>query len=270
MSKIHKERRIPFVVANWKINKLQSDVMDFLEKVNEKVPSEKVVETGIAAQDLFLADMVRATADSPIHIVAENVHWEDNGAYTGETSPKALKDVGAKYVLIGHFERRKFFNETDSTVNLKVTAALRNGLRPIIDVDEDMSTYAQFMDAQPSVAQVSAALAGVSVDQIRKVTIAYEPTWAIGSGEAASADQAQKAAYLIRQTLAKLYSPVIAEQVRILYGGSVTPNNAREIMSQEDIDGVLVGTAALDPDKFLQLVEIAKDPSVPNFDIDHV
>ncbi|MGX7051327.1 triose-phosphate isomerase [Leuconostoc palmae] len=270
MSKIHKERRIPFVVANWKINKLQSDVMDFLEKVNEKVPGEKVVETGIAAQDLFLADMVRATADSPIHIVAENVHWEDNGAYTGETSPKALKDVGAKYVLIGHFERRKFFNETDSTVNLKVTAALRNGLRPIIDVDEDMSTYAQFMDAQPSVAQVSAALAGVSVDQIRKVTIAYEPTWAIGSGEAASADQAQKAAYLIRQTLAKLYSPVIAEQVRILYGGSVTPNNAREIMSQEDIDGVLVGTAALDPDKFLQLVEIAKDPSVPNFDIDHV
>ncbi|MGO1281245.1 MAG: triose-phosphate isomerase, partial [Leuconostoc mesenteroides] len=158
---------------------------------------------------------------------------------------------------------------TDSTVNLKVTAALRNGLRPIIDVDEDMSTYAQFMDAEPSVAQVAAALAGVSVDQIRNVTLAYEPTWAIGSGEAASAVQAQKAAHLIRQTLAKLYSPVIAEQVRVLYGGSVTPDNARKIMLQKDIDGVLVGTSALDPEKFLQLVAIAQDPEVPEFNIEN-
>ena len=270
MTKTHKAQRVPFVVANWKINKLQADVVDFLAQVNGKVPDKQVVEIGIAAQDLFLSDMVRATADSPIHVVAENVHWEDSGAYTGETSPRALKDIGAKYGLIGHFERRKFFNETDSTVNLKVTAALRNGLRPIIDVDEDMSTYAQFMDVEPSVAQVAAALAGVSVDQIRNVTIAYEPTWAIGSGEAASADQAQKAAHLIRQTLAKLYSPVIAEQVRILYGGSVTPNNAREIMLQKDIDGVLVGTAALDPTQFLQLVEIVRDPNVPEFDVDHI
>ncbi|MGO3488707.1 MAG: triose-phosphate isomerase [Leuconostoc carnosum] len=270
MVRIHKEHRVPFVVANWKINKLQADVDDFLKQVNSEVPDQKIVETGIAAQDLFLANMVRDTVDSPIHVVAENVHWEDSGAYTGETSPKALKDIGAEYVLIGHFERRKFFNETDSTVNLKVTAALRNGLRPIIDVDEDMRTYAQFMDADPSVAQVAAALAGVSVDQIRNVTIAYEPTWAIGSGEAATADQAQKAAHLIRQTLAKLYSPVIAEQVRVLYGGSVTPENAREIMSQADIDGVLVGTAALDPKKFLQLVEIARDPNVPTFDTENV
>ncbi|MGO0155022.1 triose-phosphate isomerase [Leuconostoc koreense] len=265
----HNASRIPFVVANWKINKLHADVAEFLDQVNGKVPAENIVETGIAAQDLFLSDMVRATAHSPIHIVAENVHWEDSGAYTGETSPKALKDIGAKYVLIGHFERRKFFNETDSTVNLKVTAALRNGLRPIIDVDEDMSTYAQFMDAEPSVAQVAAALAGVSVDQIRNVTLAYEPTWAIGSGEAASAAQAQKAAHLIRQTLAKLYSPVIAEQVRVLYGGSVTPDNAREIMLQKDIDGVLVGTSALDPEKFLQLVAIAQDPEVPEFNIEN-
>ncbi|GHC20835.1 triosephosphate isomerase [Leuconostoc lactis KCTC 3528 = DSM 20202] len=270
MAKMHKAKRVPFVVANWKINKLQADVTDFLAQVNGRVPDQHVVETGIAAQDLFLADMVRATKETPVHVVAENVHWEDSGAYTGETSPKALKDIGVTYVLIGHFERRKFFNETDSTVNLKVTAALRNGLRPIIDVDEDMSTYAQFMDAEPSVAQVAAALAGVSVDQIRNVTIAYEPTWAIGSGEAASADQAQKAAHLIRQTLAKLYSPVIAEQVRILYGGSVTPHNAREIMRQKDIDGVLVGTAALDPDNFLQLVDIARDPDVPEFDVEHV
>lgn len=265
----HNASRVPFVVANWKINKLHADVADFLNKVNGKVPAQHIVETGIAAQDLFLSDMVRATADSPIHIVAENVHWEDSGAYTGETSPKALKDIGATYVLIGHFERRKFFNETDSTVNLKVTAALRNGLRPIIDVDEDMSTYAQFMDAEPSVAQVAAALAGVSVDQIRNVTLAYEPTWAIGSGEAASAVQAQKAAHLIRQTLAKLYSPVIAEQVRVLYGGSVTPDNAREIMLQKDIDGVLVGTSALDPEKFLQLVAIAQDPEVPDSNIEN-
>lgn len=266
-----KTRRIPFVVANWKINKLQSEIAEFLDDVNSKVPSQTVVETGIAAQDLFLADMVRATQDSPIHIVAENVHWEDAGAYTGETSPRALKDIGATYVLIGHFERRKFFNENDSTVNLKVMAALRNGLRPIIDVDEDMSKYAQFMDAEPLVAQVASALAGVSVDQIRNITIAYEPTWAIGSGEAATSEQAQKAAHLIRQTLAKLYSPVIAEQVRILYGGSVTPDNASALLQQPDIDGVLVGTAALDPVKFLELINIAKQPSMPGqFDTDEV
>ncbi|CAK8054773.1 triose-phosphate isomerase [Eupransor demetentiae] len=250
--------RVPFVLANWKINKLQGEVKDFIEKVNDKVPAADVVETGIAAQDIFLADMIRETAQSPVQVVAENVHWEDSGAFTGETSPRALADIGVNYVLIGHFERRKFFNETDSTVNLKVTAALRNGLKPIIDIDEDMSAYAQFMDAEPAVAQVAAALAGVSVDQIRNITIAYEPTWAIGSGEAASAEQAQKAAHLIRQTLAHLYSPSISEKVRILYGGSVNPDNASEIMSQPDIDGVLVGKAALDPDQFLKLAQIAK------------
>lgn len=257
----YKNCRIPFVVANWKINKLQGQVFDYLEKVNQQVPDSSVVEAGIAAQDIFLADMVRETESSPIHVVAENVHWQDAGAYTGETSPRALADLGVTYVLIGHFERRKFFNETDATVNLKVMAALRNGLKPIVDIDEDMSVYTQSMEAQPAVAQVAAALAGVSVDQIRNVTIAYEPTWAIGSGEAASAQQAQKAAQLIRQTLAQLYSPSIAEKIRILYGGSVDINNAAQIMGQADIDGVLVGRAALDPEQFLSLVAIAQQTS---------
>ncbi|MDF7627540.1 triose-phosphate isomerase [Leuconostocaceae bacterium ESL0723] len=254
----HKIQRKPFVVANWKMNKLAHQVHEFLDEVMPPLAQVDQVEAGIAAQDIFLADMVRQTADSPLQVVAENVHWEDYGAYTGETSPRALADIGVRYVLVGHFERRKFFNETDATVNLKVNAALRNGLKPIIDIDEDMRAYAQFMDAEPAVAQVAAALAGVAVDQVRNVTIAYEPTWAIGSGEAASADQAQKAAHLIRQTLAHLYSPVIAEKIRILYGGSVTVDNARSIMGQPDIDGVLVGKAALHPKAFLDLVDIAQ------------
>lgn len=251
-------RRTPFIVANWKLNKLHKEVEAYLDTLNGKLPSSDEVEVGIAAQDLFLPDMVRIRNKSkmPLRIVAENVHWEDNGAYTGETSPSALKDINAEYVLIGHFERRKFFNETDATVNLKVMAALRNGLKPIVDVDEDMSQYVQFIDSKPSVAQVSAALAGVSVDQIRNVTLAYEPSWAIGSGDSATADQAQKGALLIRQTIAKLYSPTIANQIRILYGGSVTPENAAGFMAQPDIDGLLVGTAALDAKKFLNLIDV--------------
>ncbi|HEY4399597.1 MAG TPA: triose-phosphate isomerase [Lactobacillaceae bacterium] len=263
-------KRVPFVVANWKLNKLPQDIKAYLQAIEGQLPDAKQVEVGIAAQDLYLSEMVATTQHNPLKIVAQNVHWEDAGAYTGETSPKALAHIGVNYVLIGHFERRKFFNETDSTVNLKVMAALRNGLKPIVDIDEDMSQYAQFIDAKPSVAQVAAALAGVSVDQIRNVTIAYEPSWAIGSGETATAEQAQKGALLIRQTLAKLYSPGIANKIRILYGGSVTPENAAEIIAQPDIDGVLVGTAALDPQRFLQLTQIAAgEETLQTFDTDN-
>jgi triosephosphate isomerase len=264
------EKRIPFVVANWKLNKLPADVAPYLDALRGHMPTHQHVEMGLAAQDIYLSKLVHDAQDLPLEMVAQNVHWEDAGAYTGETSPKALAHIGVNYVLIGHFERRKFFNETDGTVNLKVMAALRNGLKPIVDIDEDMSQYAKFIDAQPSVAQVASALAGVSVDQIRNVTIAYEPSWAIGSGETATAEQAQKGALLIRQTLAKLYSPTIANKIRILYGGSVTPENAADIIHQPDIDGVLVGTASLDPEKFLQLVHIAAgEETWQDFDTDN-
>ncbi|GAO99382.1 triose-phosphate isomerase [Fructobacillus ficulneus] len=251
--------RRPFVLANWKINMAPDEVGPYLQTVLPALADESRVEVGIAAQDLYLGQMLAATQASPLTIVGENTHWEDQGAFTGETSPKALAQMGVEYVLIGHFERRKFFNETDETVNLKTLAALRNGLKPIVDLDEDLSAYSHLAPDQVILSQLEAALRGVTADQLAEITVAYEPTWAIGSGEAASADQAQEAAALIRQSLTNLYGQDLAQKIRILYGGSVTPDNAPAFFCQKDIDGILVGKAALDPHKFLKLVNQAQD-----------
>ncbi|GAP03164.1 triosephosphate isomerase [Fructobacillus pseudoficulneus] len=252
------QKRRPFVLANWKINMEPREVGPYLEKVLPALADEHQVEVGIAAQDLYLSQMLAAAKGNPLTIVGENAHWEDAGAFTGETSPKALAQMGVEYVLIGHFERRKFFNETDETVNLKTLAALRNGLKPIVDLDEDLSAYGNLVPEKVVLAQLKAALDGVMADEMDQVTIAYEPTWAIGSGEAASADQAQEAAALIRQSLANLYGRDLAEKIRILYGGSVTPANGQNFLCQPDIDGILVGKAALNPEKFLALVDEAR------------
>ncbi|CAK1222434.1 triose-phosphate isomerase [Fructobacillus cardui] len=252
------QNRRPFVVANWKINMMPDQVGPYLDTVLPALVGETEVEVGIAAQDLYLSQMLQAAKGTPLVIVGENSHWEDDGAFTGETSPKALAALGVEYVLIGHFERRKFFNETDETVNLKTLAALRNGLKPIVDLDEDLSAYGHLVPEKVILNQLQAALDGVMVAEMAQVTIAYEPTWAIGSGSAASADQAQEAAALIRQSLANLYNRDLANNVRILYGGSVTPKNAPAFLCQQDIDGILVGKAALDPRQFLTLVDQAK------------
>ena len=251
-------KRRPLVLANWNMNMTPSQVLPYLDQVIPEVEKDTGADVAIAAQDLYLAQMVKATTNTRLAIAAENAHWTDEGAYTGETSPKALAEIGVSYVLIGHFERRKLFNETDERVNLKTKAALKNGLKVIVDLDEDMSTYDTVNPNNIVLAQLRAALAGISAEELDQVAIAYEPTWAIGSGEAASATAAQKAAVLIRQSLKNLYSAGVAEKIRILYGGSVTTKNAAAFLSQNDIDGVLVGKAALDPKQFLELIDIAQ------------
>ncbi|MBS9335606.1 triose-phosphate isomerase [Fructobacillus sp. M1-13] len=250
--------RRPLVLANWKMNMAPNEVHPYLEKVLPEIEKDTKADVAIAAQDLYLADMVRQVADSRLMVAAENAHWTDEGAYTGETSPKALAMLGVSYVLIGHFERRKLFNETDERVNEKTKAALKNGLKPIVDLDEDLSAYANVKKESVVLKQLALALKGLSETDMKHVAIAYEPTWAIGSGEAASAEQAEKSAALIRQSLANLYSRDLADNTRILYGGSVTTTNASDFLSQEDIDGILVGKAALDPDQFLKLVDLAQ------------
>lgn len=245
--------RTPFVAANWKMNKTLPEAMSFLSEIRGKLPAEEHVEALICAQSLFLSQMMFATSDQPIKIGAENVYWEDKGAFTGETSPRAVASLGVDYVIIGHSERRKYFRETDEMVNNKVQAVLRNGMRPIICVDETMGQREANEKVHWVVSQVIEALKGVAIEDAEKITIAYEPSWAIGAA-AATAKEAEDGCYLIRQTIADMFDDDAADKVRILYGGSVKPNNQAELMSMPNIDGVLVGDASLDPEIFLQLV----------------
>ncbi|MBM7544657.1 triose-phosphate isomerase [Periweissella beninensis] len=250
--------RIPFVAANWKMNKTLPEALEFLNAIRGQLPPESEVESLICAQSLFLSQMLFATSDQPLKIGAENVYWKDSGAYTGETSPKALASLGVDYVIIGHSERRKYFRETDEMINNKVQAVLKNNMLPIICVDETMGQREANEKVHWVVSQVIEALKGVSPEEAQKITIAYEPSWAIGTA-AATAKQAEDGCYLIRQTIADMFSDECAEQVRILYGGSVKPNNQAELMAMPNIDGVLVGDASLDPAIFLKLVNYQKE-----------
>lgn len=245
--------RIPFVAGNWKMNLSVEEAVNFLETIKGQLPDPKVTETCIAASPLFLESMIKHNNGSPLVIAAENCFYEDEGAYTGETSPKALSEMGVTYVIIGHSERRKYFNETDDIINKKVHAAFRNHLTPIICCDETMSRRQSADRISWVVSQVTNALKSVTADQAKNIILAYEPSWAIGSGKTASTDEAEEGCYLIRQTVADLYSDEIANEIRVLYGGSVNDDNADDILAQIDIDGVLAGGASLKADSFLKL-----------------
>jgi triosephosphate isomerase len=235
-------KRKPVVIANWKMNKVLQEAADFANDIKNKIPDESEIEVGIAAQDLFLTTIAQAVGDSSLKVVAQNSHWQDEGAFTGETSPKALKDIGVDYSMLGHFERRQYFNENDQYVSKKAQAALRNDLGVIVDIEE--------------IEQLMPALKSISAEQMNNVIIAFEPTFAIGSGKPASEAGAQEVAKRIRELLSFLYDEQVAEQTRILYGGSVNQENAAVFVGQKDIDGVLVGTASLDETEFLKIVEI--------------
>ncbi|KRM07847.1 triose-phosphate isomerase [Lentilactobacillus farraginis] len=245
--------RIPFVAGNWKMNLSVEEAVNFLETIKGQLPDPKVTETCIAASPLFLESMIKHNNGSPLVIAAENCFYEDEGAYTGETSPKALSEMGVTHVIIGHSERRKYFNETDDIINKKVHAAFRNHLTPIICCDETMSRRQSADRISWVVSQVTNALKSVTADQAKNIILAYEPSWAIGSGKTASTDEAEEGCYLIRQTVADLYSDEIANEIRVLYGGSVNDDNADDILAQIDIDGVLAGGASLKADSFLKL-----------------
>ena len=250
-------KRQPIVVANWKMNKLPSEAAGYIQTVAPKLADYEQVDAVLACQDVLLNAMVSAAQDTRIEIGAENVYWEDRGAYTGETSPAALADLGIRVVIIGHSERRNYFRETDEMVNLKTLAALRNGLRPIIAIDEAVQLTSENDQGHWIVNQVVESLKGVSEAELTRVMLAYEPTAAIGSGQAMSPEIAQKSLYMIRQTVADMFGKAAADKLRILYGGSVKPTNAYDLLRQPDIDGVLVGDAALDAMTFIELVSLA-------------
>ena len=253
MSNLH---RIPLIAGNWKMNLTLDQVQPFLKSLKNRLPDPRRVETMIAASPLFLQTMISAAKNNqlPLKIGAENCFYKDSGAYTGEVSPKALSRMGISDVIVGHSERRKYFNETDQLINRKVKAVFRNQMTPIICCDETMGRLDSGDHSKWVVNQVIAALHGIESSKAVHVVIAYEPSWAIGTGHSASPAEAQESCYLIRQTLADIYSDSLADQVRILYGGSVTPKNIRPIMKQTDIDGILAGGASLRPSTFLKLV----------------
>lgn len=247
--------RTPLIAGNWKMNKTVGEAVDFVNQVKTDLPDPREQETVLAAPTLALTEMVAAARDSPLKIAAENCYYKNAGAYTGETSPLALYNAGIHHVILGHSERRRLFNETDELINKKVKAALAAGVCPIVCCDETMGQMIA-SDAKPHwvVARVLADLKGLTKNQIKDVTMAYEPTWAIGTGQAADPRQAAEGCYLIRQTLAAMYGEDVAQATRILYGGSVTPQNIDRLMASPDIDGVLVGGASLDAVSFLELV----------------
>jgi triosephosphate isomerase len=247
--------RKPIIAGNWKMYKTLSEAKSFVEEVKSLVPDDSVVDSVICSPALFLGQLVQATEGTKVRIGAQNMHYEENGAFTGEISPKALQDLGVEYVIIGHSERREMFNETDETVNQKARAAFKYELTPIICCGETLEQREKGETSSFVGGQVQKALEGLTQEQVSKAVIAYEPIWAIGTGKSSTPEDANEVCAHIRQTVADNYSQAVADSVRVQYGGSVKPNNIGEYMIQPDIDGALVGGASLEAASYLQLLE---------------
>ncbi|WP_062354363.1 triose-phosphate isomerase [Bacillus kwashiorkori] len=250
--------RKPIIAGNWKMNKTLSEAVNFVTEVKNNIPSNEEVDSVVCAPALFLSRLVQEVKGTELSIGAQNMHFEENGAFTGENSPVAIKDLGVEYVIIGHSERREMFNETDEMVNKKVHAAFKHGLTPIVCVGETLEQREANQTEKIVEDQVKKALANLTEDQVVKTVIAYEPIWAIGTGKNSTANDANSVCAYIRQVIAGMTSQEVADKVRIQYGGSVKPTNIAEYMAQSDIDGALVGGASLEPQSFLQLLEAGK------------
>jgi triosephosphate isomerase len=252
--------RKPIIAGNWKMHKVFSEAKDFIEEVKELVPSQEKVDAVICAPALFLDSLVQLTKGTDVKIGAQNMHFEEQGAFTGEISPVALKDLGVGYSIIGHSERRELFAETDESVNKKTLTAFKHGLVPIVCCGETLEQREGGQTNEFVGSQVQKALTGLTEEQVKETVIAYEPIWAIGTGKTASAQDANEVCAHIRQTVASQFSEDAANAVRIQYGGSVKPSNIKEFLSQPDIDGALVGGASLEASSYLQLLEaVAND-----------
>ena len=244
--------RKPIIAGNWKMHKTIAEALEFVSDIKDRVNNEKV-EAVICAPFTLLKDLKEATKGTSIKVGAQNMHFEEKGAFTGEISPLMLKELYMDYVIIGHSERRQYFNETDETVNKKVLKALEVGIDPILCVGETLEEREAGNTKDVCKVQVEKALENVSKEDIAKVVIAYEPIWAIGTGKTATSEDANDVIAYIRQVVANLYKD-LANEVRIQYGGSVKPSNVGEIMNQSDIDGALVGGASLEANDYIQLV----------------
>ncbi|KRN62890.1 triosephosphate isomerase [Pediococcus inopinatus] len=246
--------RTPIIAGNWKMNKNPKETTEFVNAVKDQLPATDKVESVIGAPAVDLQALLDAAKGTNLKVAAENCYFEDEGAFTGETSPKVLSEMGVDYVIIGHSERRQYFGETDEDINKKAKAVFANNMLPIICCGETLDQREAGQTNEWVSGQITNALKGLSADQVASLVIAYEPIWAIGTGKTASSDQAQEVVHVLRETVAKLYDQTTASKVRIQYGGSVKPANVKELMGKEDIDGGLVGGASMVPESFLELV----------------
>lgn len=235
------------VAGNWKMNKTPSEAVKLIEELKPLVKSDSV-DVVFCVPAISLIPAVEAVKGTNIAIGAENMYYEESGAYTGEIAPNMLTDVGVKYVIIGHSERREYFAETDETVNRKVLKAFEHGLTPIMCCGESLKQREQGITIDWIRQQIKVGLINVSAEQAKTMVIAYEPIWAIGTGKVATSEQAQEVCAAIRACIAEIYDQATAEAIRIQYGGSVSAASAKELFSMPDIDGGLVGGASLKPD----------------------
>jgi triosephosphate isomerase len=248
--------RVPLIAGNWKMYKTEREAEDYIQALLPRVSSVDGVDLAICVPFTDLRAIVDSARGSRVEVYAQNMHFEPEGAFTGEVSPPMLSDVGAQGVVLGHSERRELFGETDRALALKVPAALDAGLAPILCVGETESERENEDTDRKLRQQIKDDLAGVANERLADVTIAYEPIWAIGSGKVATAEQAQEAIAFIRALVADRDREA-AERVRVLYGGSVKPENAAELLALADVDGALVGGASLDAESFAQIVTAA-------------
>lgn len=245
------------IAGNWKMNKLPNEAIAFIEQLTPLVKNtENEVVLCVPYTDLFYSLLIAQNTN--IKIGAQNMHWEEKGAYTGEVSAEMLKSIGVEYVIIGHSERREYFAETDETVNKKLKKALKIGLKPIVCVGETLEQRESEKTIEIITTQTRLALEGLTPDEVKQTIIAYEPIWAIGTGKTATAEDANGAIHEIRNEISKIYGQNVANGVIIQYGGSVKSTNAKELFNMSDIDGGLVGGASLDAVEFSKIVNFEK------------
>lgn len=247
-----------FIAGNWKMNTDLKGARDLARGVVEAVGDPDGVRVAMCPPYISLGAVAEAVDGSPVEVGAQNMHEEDSGAFTGEIAATMLQSVGCTYVILGHSERRQYFGETDAGVNAKVKQALENGLTPIVCVGETLEQRRAGEEENVVRTQVEGALEGVELDDADALVLAYEPVWAIGTGETATPDQAQSMHAFIRSVLGEQYGEALAEDVHILYGGSMKPHNALELLSEEDVDGGLIGGASLKADDFAAIIDAGK------------
>ena len=245
------------IAGNWKMNMLPNEAIKFIEDFAPLVKdTQNEVILCVPYTDLFYA--LLNVQETNIKIGAQNMHFEEKGAYTGEISAQMLKSINVEYVIIGHSERRQYFNETDETVNKKIKTAFENGLKPIVCVGETLEEREAGKTIEIITNQTQKALEGLTNDQVASIIIAYEPIWAIGTGKTATSEDAENSIKAIRDKICQIYGQNVSERVIIQYGGSVKSSNAKELFEMPDIDGGLVGGASLKPDEFAKIVNFDK------------
>lgn len=247
--------RKPIIAGNWKMNKTIKETVELITGFKRELSDVDAVDIIVCPTYTALSDARELLMDSNIKLGAQDLYWEESGAFTGEISPGMIKDAGCTYVIIGHSERRKYFSETNGTVNKKTKAALAAGLLPIVCVGENLNEREANKTFDIVKDHIEGSLAGLTEEDMTRITVAYEPVWAIGTGKTATPDQAQEVHKYIRELLGSIFDKETALTVRIQYGGSVKPDNIKDLMAEEDVDGALVGGASLKVDSFVGIVK---------------